>query len=218
MFNLRSRAAFAGVTAGAVLLAVPVVALGQVPGVDQVVGGVNQAAHDVVRAAPPVRLPAPAPQPAPAAPAPAPAASAPAPAASAPAATPTRGAAASASQGSGGSAGTASAHAASGKRAKSGAGVQAHAATDNGASGSEANVSQTDTHIADDPASATSEASPETLPFTGLQLALVLMAGLAAVAARVGSAAHRQTMSRGGILPGHGDLGHRLARRGTTPA
>lgn len=88
-----------------------------------------------------------------------------------------------ASQGSGGSAGLAPAHAASGKRAKSGTGVQAHAAADNDASGSEANASQTDTQIADDPASATSEASPETLPFTGLQLALVLMAGLAALAA-----------------------------------
>jgi hypothetical protein len=61
--------------------------------------------------------------------------------------------------------------------------VHAHAAADNGASGSEANAAQTDTQIADDPASATSDASPETLPFTGLQLAMVLMAGLAAVAA-----------------------------------
>ena len=61
--------------------------------------------------------------------------------------------------------------------------MRAHAAADNGASGSEADAAQTDTQIADDPASATSEASPATLPFTGLQLALVLMAGLAAVAA-----------------------------------
>ena len=187
MFHSRSRAAITGATTGAaILLAVPVVALGQVPGVDKVVGGVNQAAQDVVQAAPapPVRLPAPATAPkpaAPAAPAPAPAASAPSapvPAAQAPA----RSATASGSQSSGGTTG---AHA-SGAHSKAGGqsgGVNAHAAGDQAASGPDASASQTDTEIADDPASAPREASPDTLPFTGLQLALLLLAGTAALAA-----------------------------------
>ncbi len=147
----RSRAAVTvAATGAAILLAVPVVALGQVPGVDQVVGGVNQAVQDVVKAAPapPVRLPAPAqaPKPAPVAPAPAPAASAPAPSAPAPAAqAPTRSATASASQSSGG---TTSAHASGGTRSKAGeqgGGVRAHAAADQDASGPGASASQTDT-------------------------------------------------------------------------
>jgi hypothetical protein len=72
MFELRSRAAVTGVATGAALLALPVVAWGQVPVVDQVVGGVNQAADQVVQAAP-VPLPAPpaVSVPKPAAPAPA---------------------------------------------------------------------------------------------------------------------------------------------------
>jgi hypothetical protein len=188
MSDLRSRAVVFGVTSGAaVLLAVPVVALAQVPGV--VVGGVNQA-QDVVRAAPapPLSLPAPAPapKPAPAAPAPAPAASAPAPAASAPATAQTRSAPATAPQGSGGPAGTTRAHAASGKHAKADgerSGVRADAAADKDAAGTEATAAQTDTQIANDPASTPRDASPATLPFTGLQLALMLLVGAAAVAA-----------------------------------
>ena len=204
MFDLRSRAAIAGVTTGAaVLLAVPVVALGQVPGVDQVVGGVNQAAQDVVKAAPappvslPAPAPAPAPKPAPAAPAPAPAASAPAPAAQAPAASaPARSAPATASQGSNGSGGTTHA---SGKRSRSsgersGARVHAAAAADKKASGPKASDAQTDTQIADEPASMPRDASPETLPFTGLQLALLVLAGLTAVA--TGSVVRRAARAR----------------------
>jgi hypothetical protein len=184
MYNVRSRAAFAGVTTGAAaLLAVPVVALGQVPGVDQVVGGVNNAAQGVVQAAPapPVRLPAPSagPKPAASAPAPAPAASPPAPAASAPPTASTRSAPATASQGSGRSTSSAGALAAGGERSQADAGtsgVRAHPASDKAAS-------QTDTQIADEPASAPRDASPTMLPFTGLQLAMLLLTGLAAVAA-----------------------------------
>ena len=62
--------------------------------------------------------------------------------------------------------------------------MQAHAAADKSASsGPKASDAQTDTQIADDPASIPQDASPETLPFTGLQLALLLLAGAAAVAA-----------------------------------
>jgi hypothetical protein len=61
--------------------------------------------------------------------------------------------------------------------------VKAHAAADKGASGQKASDAQTDTQIADDPASIPRDASPESLPFTGLQLALLLLAGAAAVAA-----------------------------------
>jgi len=61
--------------------------------------------------------------------------------------------------------------------------VRAHAAAGQEASGPGASASQTDTQIADDPASAPRDASPDTLPFTGLQLALMLLAGMAALAA-----------------------------------
>ena len=54
---------------------------------------------------------------------------------------------------------------------------------DQDVSGPGASASQTDTQIADDPASAPREASPDTLPFTGLQLTLMLLAGAAALAA-----------------------------------
>jgi len=203
MSDLRSRAVVLGVTSGAaVLLAVPVVASGQVPGVDQVVGGVNHAAQRVVQAAPapPVRLPAaptaPAPRPAPAAQAPAPAAPAPAPAPSAPATT-TRSATATASQGSGGSVGSAGGHSANRKQANGGSSagsVSAHAAADRKARAADDAAAGTDTQIADDPASAPRDASPATLPFTGLQLALMVMLGMAALAA--GAALRRGVRTR----------------------
>jgi hypothetical protein len=189
MSHLRnSRPAGAGLTAAVVLLAVPVAAFGQVPGVDQVVGGVNNAAQGVVQAAPapPVKLPAPA-APAPAAPAPAASAPPSAPAAApapAPAPASARGATAMGSQSSGGSGGGGTTAHSSGKSPGGGSHVHALAASDKKASASQdSGGAATDTQIADDPASAPRDASPENLPFTGLQLALVLMAGLAALAA-----------------------------------
>ena len=66
MFDLRSRAGIVGVATGAALLALPVVAAGQVPVVDQVVGGVTRTAQILAPApVPPVTLPAPAATPAP---------------------------------------------------------------------------------------------------------------------------------------------------------
>jgi outer membrane biosynthesis protein TonB len=211
MSDLHSRAAAVGMTTGAVLLlALPVVASGQVPVVDQVVGGVNQAAQGVIQAAPappappapPVKLPAPAPAPRPA-PAPAPAASAPAPAApapsaSAPASAPTPSAtgsqASGRTSGSGGSRGGTTARA-SGKKAHRGSHVHALAASDKKASASQdSGTNPTDTQIADDPTSIPPDASPATLPFTGLQLALMGMLGMAAIAG--GAALRRGVRAR----------------------
>jgi hypothetical protein len=203
MSDLRSRAAVFGLTTGAaVLLAVPVVASGQVPGVDRVVGGVNRAAQDVVQGAPPVpvlpiqlpaRPPAPSAAPAaggshsapetsaPAAPAPAPAASAPAGSAqsgsaSAPAAA-ARAAAPATGSGSGGGSSGVSASASGAKRRGTSASSshKARAAQDSGSG-------PTDVEIADEAAEAPRDASPATLPFTGLRLALMLTAGLAVLA------------------------------------
>ncbi|MEA2408749.1 MAG: hypothetical protein QOE69_2868, partial [Thermoleophilaceae bacterium] len=88
MLNVRSRIGMVAVgTSAAVLLAVPVVAAGQVPVVQEVVGGVTQTAESLAPAPAPVpALPAPAAKaPAPQTPAPKPA---PQPASSAPAAAP----------------------------------------------------------------------------------------------------------------------------------
>ena len=193
MLNVRSRAGVIGVTAGAtVLLAVPVVAFAQVPSVDQVVGDVNDAAQGVVEKAPPQSLPAPpqapATTPAPGAPAQsrsAPGGSAPAQSHSAP---PQRSSAGSSSSHGGGS-GASSAHAraaekapASGegdRRAEASDKKKRNAAPDLGDVGSE--TPATDVQIADGTA-APRDASPGTLPFTGLQLALMAMLGLAAIA------------------------------------
>src|SRR5215208_1899884 len=67
MHNVRSRTGVIAITsAAAVLLALPVVAAGQVPGVGQVVGGVTQATGILTQApAPPAPVPAAAPSPAP---------------------------------------------------------------------------------------------------------------------------------------------------------
>ena len=194
MFVVRSRAGVAGVTAGAaVLLALPVVAAGQVPVVDQVVGGVAETAQSLAAPAPATK-PAPSPAPPASAPAanpappPAPSAAAPAPpaAGSAPAAAPRQVTAAGA-LGSGGArsgsrqpAGATSAAKGGSEnvtRAKRRAGSEerATAAQDDGAG-------RTDVEIASQPADLPEDASPDTLPFTGLQLALIAMIGLAAIA------------------------------------
>jgi hypothetical protein len=181
------------------LLSLPVVAVGQVPGVDQVVGGVNQAARGVIQAAPapPVRLPAapaPAPRSAPVPAAPAPAPAAPVPSASAPPAAPAGSAPAFGSQASDGSASGGTSARTSGKRANGGSHVQALAASDKKASASQdSGAMPTDTQIADEAASVPRDASPDTLPFTGLQLALVLMAGMTALA--VGAVTRRAVRS-----------------------
>lgn len=196
MLNVRSRAGVIGVTAGAtVLLALPVVSLGQVPSVDQVAGQVHDAAKGVVQAAPAPSLPAPATRPAPRAPAQsrsAPAGSAPAQSHSAP---PQRSSAGSSSSHGGGS-GASSAHAGAAEKAAADGGERQHrpeasgdkkknAAPDLGDVGKETpatGIPATDVQIADGTADAPRDASPGTLPFTGLQLALMAMLGLAAIA------------------------------------
>jgi hypothetical protein len=188
MHALRSRVGVVSITAGAaVLLALPVVAAGQVPGVDQVVGGVTQTAESIAPVPVAPALPAPpaqAPAAKPPAAAPAPAPAAPAPAASAPAA-PRRSAPGRAPQ----------AASSSGRAAASSAPKSASAAGgDTGArerreTYAPARASQDDSpgeSAGSDGASVAADlpddASADTLPFTGLQLALILMSGLAALA------------------------------------
>jgi hypothetical protein len=200
MLNVRSRAGVIGVTAGAtVLLAVPVVAFAQVPSVDQVVGDVNDGAQGVVEKAPAQSLPAPAQAPA-TKPAPrAPAQSRSAPGGSAPAqshsAPPQRSSAqrssGSSSSHAGGN-GASSAHARAAETAPA-AGGERHrrpAASDDKTTNAApdfgdptmAQAPATDVQIADGTVDAPRDASPGTLPFTGLQLALMAMLGLAAIA------------------------------------
>jgi hypothetical protein len=192
MLKVRSRSGVVGVTAGAAaLLALPVVAAGQVPVVDQVVGGVTQTAQSL--APPPApALPAGAPAlPAPAAPRPAPAT--PAPASSAPTPAPRQvtatGAPGPASAGGGSARGGSGAGSRSAEK-RSASGVTARAAQ------SEADAAQsddsepgasrgdgagtTDVEIADGEAG--DDASPGALPFTGFQLVLLAMIGLGAIA------------------------------------
>jgi hypothetical protein len=187
MFDLRSRAGIAGFATGATLLALPVVAVGQVPVVDQVVGGVTETAQRLARApVPPVTLPAPVAKPAPPAPVPAlPAPPSPGPAASAPAPAPApRAAAAPAvsagdrtppsppaeAKASGNERGGATARAASGEGASE---AQSHSAGDQGTGATDVEIATADSGDAGGPAA---------LPFTGLQLVLLGMAGLAALA------------------------------------
>jgi hypothetical protein len=189
MLNVRSRVGVAAVTTGAVvLLAVPVVAAGQVPVVDQVVGGVTETAQSLVPApvaapvpAPPTPVPAPAPAPAPA-PQPAPTPVPAAPATPAPKEAPRQAASAG---GSGGSSGSGSA---TGTATAKASGKTKRPATASAASDDKAKAAQdesagpTDVEIADQAVAAPEDASPSTLPFTGLQLALMGLAGLAAIA------------------------------------
>jgi hypothetical protein len=222
MLNVRSRTGVAGVASGAaVLLALPVVAAGQVPGVDQVVGGVTGAVGTVSQlpAPPPapVSLPAPAPAPAPVAqPAPpvsAPAPALPAPAASAPAASPRGTGTATPSNGSGSSATTPAASSGGGPGADDAGtrgGARPHASQDAGAPEDEGDIPPASDTPSDQPGgaddtgggangsaggetgdpgdnagdtgSAGDDAGPAELPFTGLELALLAMIGLATAA------------------------------------
>ena len=193
MFDLRSRAGIVGFATGATLLALPVVAAGQVPVVDQVVGRLTETAQSLAPApVPQVSLPAPVATPAPPAPVPAlpappspgPAAPAPAPApppASAPA--PRVAAAPAISAGdrtppsppaeakaSGRQRGGATARAASGEVASE---AQSDLAGDQGTGTTDVEIATADSADAGGPAA---------LPFTGLQLVLLGMAGLAALA------------------------------------
>jgi hypothetical protein len=230
MLDVRSRAGVIAVTtSAAVLVGLPVVAFGQVPGVPQVVGGVTETANSLVQApvAPP-SLPAPAPAPTvPAAPAPAPApqvqatappSAAPKPAAKAPAAqapaasNPGSAQARSAGTATGSSSGSAKASARRsataadrsakgdgrrGDRAKataSGDAGQAPAEEQSAAGSQPAFASQGVDELPDD-------ASPANLPFTGLQLALMAIIGVAAL---VGGVALRRGVlrsQRAGIVP-----------------
>ena len=196
MLNVRSRTGVVAVTSGAVvLLALPVVASGQVPGVDQVVGGVTQGVGTITQApAPPAPLPAPAPAPAPR---PAPQAAAPAPAAPrsaspAPAAAPRATTSPAGSQGSGASTrtpahGSARASAAS-DAGDRGGGATAHASQQSGAPEDEGDIpparasSGERASGADAGSAAADSPSPGALPFTGLQLALMAIVGCAALA------------------------------------
>lgn len=183
------------VTAGAaIFLALPVVASGQVPGVEQVVGGVTETAESIAPApvsqalpAPPGRVPAPASKPAPAPSAPAPAAQAPA--AAAPAASAPRQSAPAAAAQARSSSSNASARGASkaGAAAKGDGSVRADGASDARAraSQSEAAGESASSGAATPVANLQEDSSPATLPFTGLQLALILMAGLTALAGGV---------------------------------
>jgi len=210
MLDVRSRAGIVAVTTGAaLLLALPVVAAGQGPGVGDVVGGVKEKVEGaapgppVAVPAPPVNLPAPAaPHAAPKAQGPPPARG---PAAQAPAASPQAppaharsnkpanpgggrgerpGPAPSPSQNEpatdqGGGSGD------GGSKAGDGDG----GAGDGGGDGKTVNTSQddggapTDVEIADQVVEAPVDANPSTLPFTGFQLALMVALGLAAVGA-----------------------------------
>jgi hypothetical protein len=237
MLDVRSRAGVIAVTtSAAVLVGLPVVAFGQVPGVPQVVGGVTETADSLVQAPvapPPLPAPAPAPAPAPvpAAPAPAPApqvqapappSAAPKPAAQAPAAqAPAAQAPAASNPGSAQARSAGTATGSSGGSAKASARRSATAAdrsskgdgrrderakamasgdagqapTEQSAAGSEpAFASQGVDELPDD-------ASPANLPFTGLQLALMAIIGVAALV--VGVALRRGVLrsQRAGIVP-----------------
>ena len=230
MLDVRSRAGVIAVTtSAAVLVGLPVVAFGQVPGVPQVVGGVTETANSLVQApgAPPsLPAPAPAPVPVPAAPAPAPApqvqapappSAAPKPAAQAPAAqapaasNPGSAQARSAGTATGSSGGSAkasprrSATAADrsgrgdgrrGERAKAMAsGDAGQAPAERSAGGSEpAFASQGVDELPDD-------ASPANLPFTGLQLALMAIIGVAALLGGVALRRGVTRAQRAGIVP-----------------
>jgi hypothetical protein len=194
MLNVRSRIGVVAVTSGAaVLLALPVVAAGQVPGVDQVVGGVTQAAGTVAPA-PPAPLPAPAAAPSPASQAASPAPPAPRSPAPASAAAPRGTAAPSASQESSGATRTPARRPASASAAGDKERPRARSAQGSGEpedegdlpredrAPAEASQAQDDSGGSDGANDAADDAGPARLPFTGLQLALVTMMGLGILA------------------------------------
>ena len=198
MLDVRSRAGIMAVTTGAaLLLALPVVAAGQVPNVGDVVGGVKDRvpAPPVSVPAPPVQLP---PQASPPAPAPKAQNSPPprSPSAQPPEAPPSsppahgRSKKPSASSGGGGGDQPGSPGDAPGASQGGGSGDGGSEDGDSkagGDGGGTKGVSQeggnvpTDVQIADQAAEAPVDASPSTLPFTGFQLALMVALGLAAV-------------------------------------
>jgi len=195
MLNVRSRTGVVALTSGAaVLLALPVVASGQVPGVDQVVRDVTQAAGTVTQApAPPAPLPAPAPAPAPApqaAPAPAPAA----PRSPSPA-TPRTTAAPSSAQGSDGPTRTPAHGSARASGASDSGGVRAHSSQQSGAPEDQGDAAPARASSseraggADAGAGGVDDPGPGSLPFTGLELSLI---GLVGCAALLGGAALRR--------------------------
>ena len=201
MLNVRSRIGVVAVTSGAAfLLALPVVAAGQVPAVEQVVGDVTQAAGTVAPAPlAPLQQPAAAPSPAPqsAAPAPAPPRS-PAPA---PAAAPRATAAPAASHESSGATRTPARPSASASAAGDKERPRAHPAQQSGDPENEGDLPPENEGdlppVEREPAEASQaddsggsgggngsagDGGDARLPFTGLQLALVSMMGLAALA------------------------------------
>lgn len=196
MLDVRSRAGVVAVTTGVtVLFALPVVAFGQVPGVDEVVGGVQETVDKVAPApvpalpTPPVRLPAPAPSPKPqSSPSAPPAPPAQAPSGSAPAQAPASGPAAPTQDGSGSSGASSStsakaaSSAAAGKKKKGRVAAARAASDDRAETASQGDGAPTDVDIASQVADAPEEASPSTLPFTGFQLALMGVLGLTALA------------------------------------
>jgi hypothetical protein len=217
MLNVRSRAGVIAVTtSAAVLVGLPVVAFGQVPGVPQVVGGVTETANSLVQTPvvpAPAPAPAPVPAPAPAAPAPAPAPQVQAPATQAPAASNTGSAqarsAGTATKRSGGSARASARRSAkaadrSAKReGRRGDRAKAKASGDAGSTpAEEQSANRSELALASQEADALpDDASPAKLPFSGLQLALMAITGLVAL---VGGMALRRGVlrsQRAGIVP-----------------
>jgi hypothetical protein len=231
MLDVRSRAGVIAVTtSAAVLVGLPVVAFGQVPVVEPVVNGVTETANSIVQAPPvPAPLPAPpapAPPPAPAAPAPAPAPqvqapapAAPKPAAQAPAAQAPAAQAPAAGSSQARSANTAPKRSSGGGKSSARRGAKAaqpsskgdgrrgdrgkaKASGDAGASPAEESGGRSNTAIASQEADELPEdPSPAKLPFSGLQLALLAIAGVAALLG--GMALRRSTLrsQRAGIVP-----------------
>lgn len=208
----RSRVAVIATAGTAALLSLPVVALGQVPNLNGVVGGATNQVPSLpapvpalpalppLPALPQVQAPAPTPAPAPSAPPslPAPLPALPKPGSGAPAApAPAAPAAPAAGGGSvpGGAVtvgGKSSAKSVAGESRRStrrhDGGPKAISSSDKAGgtkakAASEADAARAEAAVAADAADLPDNASPETVPFTGLQLALIAMAGLAALAA-----------------------------------
>lgn len=205
----RSRVAVIATAGTAALLSLPVVALGQVPNLNGVVGGATNQVPSLpapvpalpalppLPALPQVQAPAPAPAPAPSAPPslPAPLPALPKPGSGAPAAPAPAAPAAGGGSVPGGAVtvgGKSSAKSVAGESRRStrrhDGGPKAISSSDKAGgtkakAASEADAARAEAAVAADAADLPDNASPETVPFTGLQLALIAMAGLAALAA-----------------------------------